>query len=93
MQRAITDSIDNKSFVNFDFGKNLYFKEKNIVHVIGLKREIFRILYCSKANGYPKDLNREKLFPPMPIEITLYFSEDDCIITREGIIPNSSIIF
>lgn len=85
------DSNNSSSIEDYDFEKNISFEGDNIMHINGLKGETFKILYNSKLNGYPKNLNKNKTY--FPVESSVYFASDNCIITKNGIVPNNYIKF
>ena len=91
VKRATNDSTGANKLIT----TNLYqfaTMQKQQLALKNLENETFNILYYGKENGTPINTNNSKRgITPVQSEVT--FTKNECIIRKNGTIPDNSIIF
>jgi len=100
------DPITNSNsyeWVNLDSCSR--FDERGNLHIYGLAGKSFEIHYFGKANGSPVDMSKKQYSNPIEYAkrynvyyndincSTIYFTNDTCIIRKNGTVPDSGISF
>lgn len=77
--------------MEFQIEPYLRYIDDKEVQVIGLNNRQFHLFYYSNSKGEPKDITIQK--PRVSLQSQLYFFSDNCVIRKNGIIPNNKILF
>jgi len=91
-KEIINDSTGQKEHVIISIDSNLVWNADSIRTLTGLKGKEFFIQYYYRANGFPKDL--EKNDPSIPFKSSaVKFTKNEIILRSDGTTPGTSIQF